>query len=93
MSEGVWTFRLFVVGETGPSGLAVANARRILDDRLGPDGYELEVVDLRRDPAAAETFDLIATPTMVRTSPAPQEMLIGDLSAPYVPDLLVPRIG
>lgn len=42
--------------------------------------YELEVVDVSSDPARAESARIVATPTLVRISPAPERRVVGDLS-------------
>ncbi len=92
MTDGPSTFCLFVVGDTSLSRVASANAERILAERLGRDRYELTVIDLAAEPAAAEEFDLIATPVLVRTKPEPHTSFIGDLSAPYVADVILAGI-
>ncbi len=45
-----------------------------------PGRYDLEIVDLARHPERAEKDSVIAAPTVVRVSPAPQRRAIGELS-------------
>jgi circadian clock protein KaiB len=70
---------LFVSGASDLSARAIANAKELCDTHL--DGrYELSVVDVHEDAAAALNSDVIAAPTLVRNSPLPVRKLVGDLS-------------
>jgi len=42
--------------------------------------YDLEVVDLRQEPGKAAVDAVVVTPTLVKLSPPPRAMVIGDLS-------------
>lgn len=44
------------------------------------DGYELEVVDLLKQPQLARGDQILAIPTLVRRLPEPVKKIIGDLS-------------
>lgn len=71
--------RLYVAGDTGPS----AQARRQLEplrEQLGPNGCEIEVVDVFDQPDLAEEDRILATPVLLRLLPAPRLSVIGDLS-------------
>jgi circadian clock protein KaiB len=46
---------------------------------LGGEGLEVEVVDVFESPGVAEADGIIATPVLVRVSPAPRLSVIGDL--------------
>ena len=70
--------RLYLVGGTPPSERALA-AVPALREALG-DGVELDVVDLREQPAVAEEERILATPLLVRVSPPPVRRIVGDLS-------------
>jgi circadian clock protein KaiB len=70
---------LFVSGASDLSARAIANAKELCDTHL--DGrYELSVVDVHENAAAALNSDVIAAPTLVRTWPLPVRKLVGDLS-------------
>ena len=71
--------RLYVAGSNLLSQRALDNLRAILD-RTPPGTYGLEVVDLVAEPERADEHRILATPTLVRLSPAPVRKLIGDLS-------------
>jgi circadian clock protein KaiB len=68
-----------VAGSNLLSRRALENLRVILE-RTPPGSYELEVVDLVAEPERADEHRILATPTLVRMSPAPLRKLIGDLS-------------
>jgi circadian clock protein KaiB len=58
---------------------ALINLKQICDAYL--DGqYQLEVIDLYQQPALAAAYQVIATPTLLKSYPPPLRRLIGDLS-------------
>ena len=70
--------RHYLVGGTPPSERALA-AVPALRAALGEEA-ELDVVDLRDEPALAERERILATPLLVRVSPPPVRRIVGDLS-------------
>ena len=80
MSDRVlYQLRLFITGSTPRSTRAVENTRRICEERLGGN-YELEIIDVYGDPKATMEFQIVATPTLVKTQPLPRRLIIGDMS-------------
>jgi circadian clock protein KaiB len=77
--EPIWELRLYVAGQTAKSLLAFANLKRICDDHLGGI-YQIEVVDLMKNPELAKGDQIFALPTLVRKLPEPVRKIIGDLS-------------
>lgn len=71
--------RLYVAGQSPKSLRAVANLKRLCDERLDP-RYEIEIVDLVQNPRLAAGDEIIAIPTLVRRLPEPMRRMIGDLS-------------
>jgi circadian clock protein KaiB len=69
--------RLFVSGDTRPSLQAMENLQ-VLGAHLG--NCEIEIVDIHENPALAEQERIVATPTLMRTTPLPKRKIIGDLS-------------
>ena len=57
---------------------AVHNLQKICEEHL-PD-YDLEVIDIYKDPAAAREEQIIAAPTLVKQLPMPLRRFVGDLS-------------
>lgn len=78
-SRRTWRLRLYVAGQTPKSIAAVANLRRICDERLAG-RYRIEVVDLLKRPQLARRDEIVVIPTLVRTLPPPLRKIIGDLS-------------
>ena len=75
----LWVLRLYVAGQSPRSLRALANIRSICSERL-PGQYDLEVIDLYQQPELAQDAQIVALPTLVRQSPSPCRMLIGDLA-------------
>lgn len=69
--------KLYVVAGTQSSDRAIAAMAR-LDGEL--EDVSVEVVDVREHPEVAEAERIVATPTLVRQSPAPVLRIVGDLS-------------
>jgi circadian clock protein KaiB len=74
-----YQFRLFVAGRSARSLQAIANLRRLGEERLHG-RYELLVVDVLADPESAELARVLTTPTVVKDAPEPARRVTGDLS-------------
>lgn len=74
-----YVLRLFITGSTTRSVRAIDNIRRICEQHLHG-RYELEVIDVYRQPELAKEEQIIAAPTLVKMLPAPLRRLVGDLS-------------
>jgi circadian clock protein KaiB len=57
---------------------AVYNLKKICEEHL-PD-YDLEVIDIYKNPEAARDEQIIAAPTLVKKVPEPLRKFVGDLS-------------
>lgn len=71
--------RLYVAGQTPKSMTAFANLKNICEEHLAG-RYEIEVVDLLKNPKLARGDQILAIPTLVRKLPEPVRKIIGDLS-------------
>lgn len=78
-SEACYRLKLFVAGHSPRSAAAVATLKRICAEELAG-SYELVVVDIVEQPELAEAARILATPTLIKESPAPVRRIIGDLS-------------
>ena len=74
-----YVLRLYVAGATSRSVRAISSIKKICEEHL-EGRYELSVIDLYQQPVLAKGDQIIATPTLVKTLPAPLRKLIGDLS-------------
>jgi circadian clock protein KaiB len=71
--------RLFITGQTPRSQKAIANLRRISEEKYGA-RYQIVVVDVLEHPDWAEKEKILATPTLIKELPLPIRRVIGDLS-------------
>ncbi|SRR6056297_2434756 len=78
-SDAMLQLRLFVTGETPRSQQAIRNIRQICEEHLAGQ-YELEVIDVSRDPEQAREYQILAIPTLLKELPPPLRKVVGDLS-------------
>lgn len=78
ISPAMSAFEIYVIGETMRSQRAIANLRALLELHAS-NQYELEVIDVSKQPERAEAERVIATPMVLRRSPWIRRV-IGDLS-------------
>jgi circadian clock protein KaiB len=72
-------FRLYVAGDAQNSGLAVTNLNALCREYM-LDRFEIEVVDVFREPKRALADGIFLTPTLVKLAPAPVRRIVGTLS-------------
>jgi circadian clock protein KaiB len=75
----LYKLALYVAGATRRSERAIANLRRLCEERL-EDRFDLEVIDIYQQVERAREADIIGTPTLIRMAPLPVRRVIGDLS-------------
>ena len=75
----LWQLRLYVAGQTPRSQTAFRNLHRICEEHL-KGCYQIEVVDLLKNPLLCKGDQILAIPTLVRKLPKPVRKIIGDLS-------------
>ena len=74
-----YILRLYVTGSSARSLRAVSNLKKLCEEHLSDD-YDLEIIDIYKDPSAARDEQIIAAPTLVKTLPSPLRKFVGDLS-------------
>ena len=74
-----WELRLYVAGQTPKSLAAFANLKKICEEHMAGE-YQIEVIDLLKEPQLASGDQILAIPTLVRKLPEPIKKIIGDLS-------------
>jgi circadian clock protein KaiB len=77
--EEHYVLRLFVTGTTERSQRAISNMRKICEENLAG-RYDLEIIDIYKNPESTRDLQIVATPTLVKVLPAPLRRIIGDLS-------------
>jgi circadian clock protein KaiB len=78
-TEEKYILKLFVIGMSLGSIRAIENIKEICEEFL-KDGYDLEIIDIHLNPNSMYENDIIASPTLIKSNPAPRKKLIGDLS-------------
>lgn len=74
-----YRLKLFIAGYTIRAGIAITNLREICEKELGAE-YELIIIDVLKQPQAAEEEKVLATPTLIKEFPPPVRRIIGDFS-------------
>jgi len=74
-----YKLKLYVTGQTPNSLRALTNLKELLADELR-EMYEMEVIDVLKNPQLAEDEKILATPTLAKVLPRPVKRIIGDLS-------------
>jgi len=74
-----YVLKLYVTGQTPNSVRAIENLKKILEKDLKA-MYELQIIDVQKNPQLAEEEKILATPTLSRVLPLPIRRIIGDLS-------------
>lgn len=78
-SEEKYVLSLYITGSTSRSVLAITNLKKICEEYL-EGKYELEVIDLYKNPLVAREEQIIAAPTLIKKLPLPFRRIIGDMS-------------
>lgn len=78
-SNAAYVFRIYLAGGAPNSVLALANLYAICRKHF-PDSFQIEVIDVLKEPLRALAEAILVTPTVVKVSPAPEQQIIGNLS-------------
>ncbi len=76
---GEWKLRLFVTNWTPRCVVAYRNLKKICQEHI-EGKCEIEVVDLLENPDVARKEQIVAVPTLLKMTPKPQRVLVGDFS-------------
>jgi circadian clock protein KaiB len=74
-----WDLVVYVTNASPKGQQAIANLQRACEEHLAG-RYQIEIVDVLKDPRRAAADQILAAPTVVRRLPAPIRKLVGDLS-------------
>lgn len=77
--DPVFRFLLYVADDTQNSVVAVANLKTLCETYLAG-RYEVEVVDVFKEPQRALADHIFMTPTLIRLAPDPVRRIVGTLS-------------
>ena len=82
MSEvTIFKFRLYVAGDAPNSTQAIANLKLFCEKHL-KNRYEIEEMDVLREPERCLADGILLTPMLVRIAPTPVRKIVGNLSNP-----------
>lgn len=79
MPSEKYVLRLYVTGLTPRSTRAIKHVRAVCEQHLAGQ-YELEVIDVYQTPARIFDDQIVAIPTLVKCTPAPVRLMVGDMS-------------
>ena len=71
--------QLYIAGMSENSMLAIQNIRQLCNQYL-KDHFDLEIIDIYKNPSVAEEQKIVFSPSLIRQFPLPRKILIGDLS-------------
>jgi circadian clock protein KaiB len=77
--SAIYSFRLYIAGDTVNSTQAVANLSALCRTYL-PERHKIEIVDVFREPQRALEERILMTPTLLKLGPSPAGRIIGTLS-------------
>jgi circadian clock protein KaiB len=77
--RAVYILRLYVTGSSPRSLRAISNLKSFCEQHL-PDDYDLEIIDIYKNPEALRDAQIVAAPTLIKKLPAPLRRFVGDLS-------------
>jgi circadian clock protein KaiB len=78
-TTGCFRFRLYIAGNTPNSVQAKANLSALCR-RFLPGRYNIEVVDVQKQPNRALLEGIFMTPSLMKIAPSPTRMIVGTLS-------------
>ena len=73
-------FQIFVAGKSHRNDQLVYFFTEACQSYLSEGIYEINVIDLIRNPPLAEQHKILATPTITRIHPSPEKRVIGNFS-------------
>ena len=70
-------FKIYVAGLSTRNKDLIATFREVCSGRLD-EQYQVQIIDILKNPAEAESKKILATPTIIREKPYPEKRIIGD---------------
>jgi circadian clock protein KaiB len=74
-----YILRLYVAGISIRSSTAIRSVTALCEEHL-KDRYELEIIDIYKQPTLAKGEQIIAAPTLIKHLPQPLRRFIGDMA-------------
>ena len=70
---------MFIAGNNARSRRTISLLTEACDQQLGNGSYQLDIIDILRQPETAEQKKILAIPTVARLKPLPEKRVIGEL--------------
>ncbi len=77
--DKLYVLKLYITGSSPCSVKALRNILKICKENF-PNKYSLEVIDLYKNPHLAKNDDIIASPTLLKKFPLPEQKYVGDMT-------------
>jgi circadian clock protein KaiB len=71
--------QLYITGMSENSVRAIQNIRQLCDEYLHG-RFDLEIIDIYKNPSVAEEQKIVFSPSLIKQLPLPRKTFIGDLS-------------
>jgi circadian clock protein KaiB len=77
--ENKLVLQLYVSGMSPKSMEAIENIKRLCDEHLN-EAFELEIIDIYKNPEVASQQQIIFSPSLIKNLPLPKKTLVGNFS-------------
>lgn len=71
--------QLYVSGMSPKSMRAIENIKQLCDEHL-KDAFELEIIDIYKNPEVAKAEQIVFSPSLIKSMPLPRKTLVGNFS-------------
>ncbi len=71
--------QLYVSGMSPQSMKAIENIKQLCDEYL-KDAFELEIIDIYKNPEVASQQQIVFSPSLIKNLPLPKKTLVGNFS-------------
>ncbi|NNE76894.1 MAG: circadian clock protein KaiB [Pricia sp.] len=79
LPENRLVLQLYVSGMSQNSMQAIENIKQLCKEHL-EDAFELEIIDIYKNPDLAAEHHIVFSPSLVKQTPLPKKILIGTLA-------------
>ena len=77
--ENKLVLQLYVSGMSPKSMEAIENIKNLCDEHLH-DAFELEIIDIYKNPEVASQQQIVFSPSLIKNLPLPKKTLVGNFS-------------
>lgn len=81
--RSAFKFLLYVAGNAPNSAQALANLTTLCLEHLAG-RYEIEIIDVFKEPKRALADNIFMTPTLIKVAPSPSRRIVGTLTQPLI---------